>query len=500
MSILDDLMDTPMPPLEERIWSEYQNNFFSKVETTEESLQLEAVAGSGKSTTLCQVPELAQGSTVFLAFMKSNVDDLKGRVTSGEVRTFNSLGHGQLLKNYRYAKIDSGKLWKLLPQVASRDITNEFGGAIVQSVNLAKADAVGIGSAPTMWDFCDVIQRHDLDVPQEMSEQVAEFGKRLLEASIREVSTFDYNDQLYIPLLMNSTFPTYNTIIVDEDQDLSPIQHLMLERLRERAQGRIIGAGDRRQAIYAFRGALANSVDLLKARFQMTECPLSITYRCAKAIVEEAKKYCPQIEARPGAPEGEILTQKEDPEFWSDNQMVLCRTNAPLFRAILRYVRARRPCRVKSNFLEQMEGMVRRFKARTKFEFEGRLEEWYTKEKHYAEIKGQKSKIMLLKDKYETLKLLSEQVESPHQITALLKQLADSKTGTTFSTIHKAKGLEEERVYILRPDLMPAPWVEVEDEEGNMTEEYQQELNMLYVAITRAKMQLIYGARRLRDV
>lgn len=499
MNLLDQLMDTPMPPLEERVWSDYQNGFFSKVETTDESIQLEAVAGSGKSTTLCHVPNLVQGNVVFLAFMKSNVEDLKGRVTNGEVRTFNSLGHGQLFGLFRNVKIDGGKLWKLLPQVASRDITNEFGGAIVQSVNLAKNDAIGLESEPTMWDFYDVIQRHDLDVPEEMCEQVAEFGRRLLAASVADLSCFDYNDQLYVPLLRKTIFPAYNTIIVDEDQDLSPIQHLMLEQLKLRVNGRIIGAGDRRQAIYAFRGALANSVDLLKSRFQMLEAPLSISYRCARAIVEEAKKYCPQIEARPGAPEGEILTVKEDPEFWDPDQMVLCRTNAPLFRAILRYVRARRPCRVKSNFLEQMEGMVRRFKARTKQQFEAKLEEWYTTEKSYAERKGQKSKIMLLKDKYETLKLLSDQVESPYQISALLKQLADSKIGTIFSTIHKAKGLEADRVHILRPDLMPAPWVEPEDAEGNPTEEYQQELNMLYVGITRAKLQLVYGARRIRE-
>jgi superfamily I DNA/RNA helicase len=53
------------------------------------------------------------------------------------------------------------------------------------------------------------------------------------------------------------------------------------------------------------------------------------------------------------------------------------------------------------------------------------------------------------------------------------------------STIHKAKGLENDRIFFLCPELIPSkyatqPW------------QYEQEANLKYVAITRAKQELIY--------
>jgi len=60
--------------------------------------------------------------------------------------------------------------------------------------------------------------------------------------------------------------------------------------------------------------------------------------------------------------------------------------------------------------------------------------------------------------------------------------IINSKSGPILSTIHKTKGLEFDHVYLLRPDLLPAPWVDEDDEES-----MQQEKNLEYVAVTRAK-------------
>ena len=55
----------------------------------------------------------------------------------------------------------------------------------------------------------------------------------------------------------------------------------------------------------------------------------------------------------------------------------------------------------------------------------------------------------------------------------------------TMSTIHKSKGLEANRIFILRPDLLPHPMAK-----GN--NEMIQEDNLHYVAVTRAKQELWY--------
>ena len=57
----------------------------------------------------------------------------------------------------------------------------------------------------------------------------------------------------------------------------------------------------------------------------------------------------------------------------------------------------------------------------------------------------------------------------------------DSKNGICLSTVHKSKGLESDRVFIICPDkfyvkpCMRVPWMA------------EQERNLVYVAITRAK-------------
>ena len=63
------------------------------------------------------------------------------------------------------------------------------------------------------------------------------------------------------------------------------------------------------------------------------------------------------------------------------------------------------------------------------------------------------------------------------------------------STIHKAKGLENERVFFLLPDIIPSkyatqPW------------QIEQEMNLKYVATTRAKHTLIkvYSSTFLEDI
>ena len=58
------------------------------------------------------------------------------------------------------------------------------------------------------------------------------------------------------------------------------------------------------------------------------------------------------------------------------------------------------------------------------------------------------------------------------------------------STIHKAKGLEKDNIWILRPELMPHPM-------AKSAADKQQEINLCYVAITRAKKTLNYVGERI---
>jgi superfamily I DNA/RNA helicase len=58
-----------------------------------------------------------------------------------------------------------------------------------------------------------------------------------------------------------------------------------------------------------------------------------------------------------------------------------------------------------------------------------------------------------------------------------------------FSTVHKAKGLEADDVTIIRPDLMPPPWIQRSNQPEKLLRD---ENNIRYVAITRARLRLTY--------
>jgi DNA helicase II / ATP-dependent DNA helicase PcrA len=54
------------------------------------------------------------------------------------------------------------------------------------------------------------------------------------------------------------------------------------------------------------------------------------------------------------------------------------------------------------------------------------------------------------------------------------------------STVHRAKGLEAERVFLLYPDKLPLQW------ENQQAWELRQEMNLKYVALIRAWAELYF--------
>ena len=75
-----------------------------------------------------------------------------------------------------------------------------------------------------------------------------------------------------------------------------------------------------------------------------------------------------------------------------------------------------------------------------------------------------------------------------HSVDALCDEIdqlfADNGDVVALSTIHRAKGLEAARVFVLEANTLPLRW------KRQRPDQLQQELNLLYVALTRAKQDL----------
>jgi len=90
-----------------------------------------------------------------------------------------------------------------------------------------------------------------------------------------------------------------------------------------------------------------------------------------------------------------------------------------------------------------------------------------------------------LEDKVMTLLFLTQLANSIADLKMKIKAIfTDEIEGICLSTVHKIKGLEANRVFIIRPDLLPLP--------NSRSWQAMQEKNLEYVAITRAKLELIY--------
>ncbi len=118
--------------------------------------------------------------------------------------------------------------------------------------------------------------------------------KELLDKSNAQVhQIFDFDDMLYVPLRLGTSFDRFNVVYIDEAQDTNAVQCALLERMIARApHGRLIAVGDPDQAIYGFRGASDEAMENMRKQFDMDVLPLSVSYRCSKSVVREAQKFC----------------------------------------------------------------------------------------------------------------------------------------------------------------------------------------------------------------
>ena len=476
-----------------RDWSPFQSAIFDVGQSSVGNILIQAVAGSGKSTTLEELSRRLGNSTL-LAFNKSIAEELKSRGLNA--KTFHSFGFALWKDNARAAKMESRKLWQHMDRILGKGtvLQKDYGQDIIRLVGLMKNYALGLDSSD-IWptEVEDLMGDYELDIPPELAAEAAAAALKIFLSSRDDLSCFDFDDMLYIPVYKGWKFPTIPNLLVDETQDLNPIQHWIVEEL-VRLGARLIAVGDRWQSIYGFRGAMTDSMDQLKTRFQMLELPLSVSYRCSRRVVEEAQKICPQILFRDNAPDGSVGQLDKHPDLWHPEEMILCRTNAPLFRQILREIRDGRPVRVLSNFLESIQSFVKKHsKGISDIEsFRRRLDAWYQKEVEKLDdqrVPLRSNRRAALADRRETYLCLSEQVSSVEELLSLVSRLAHSTEGPIFSTIHKSKGLESSRVHLLRPDLVPPPWVDPESAGA------AQESNLHYVAVTRAKMEFNYGVK-----
>jgi len=465
---------------------------------TQDSLLVYSCAGSGKTTVLeATVPEL-RGTTAGVAFNHRVAKEMDSRCAA-ECRTINSFGHRAWSRHIgRGLKVNQSKLYEISNSLKD-EIPFVIRAPAYRLAQLGKMRGIVPDEAPTpphilvpdldeTWH--DMIEAYDLDyeIPKHMDrdeffDEVLSATRQLLTISIREAweGNIDFDDQIYCTATYRAPIQRYFNVLVDEAQDMSPIQ---LELVRRMA-GRKIGAGDKHQAIYGWRGALYTSMDTFSELFDAKPMPLTVSFRCPRAVVEYARTFVDHIEAHPDAPEGTVNIYPD----WNlgtlqPGDTVLCRNNAPIIRLAMKMLRDGRGANVIGRDIgKNLIRFARTFEAQDITSFITSVENYEKLKRAEFIERNKRYRIEALEDRCQSLMAVAEGCEKLPEFYHRMESLFSDKTNlVSFSTIHKAKGLEWNRVFFYLPELL--------GKYAKTAEQQQQELNLGYVAATRAKMEL----------
>lgn len=513
-------------------------------ETGPPHLVVIARAGTGKTTTLVEglrfikggatklVPSQQQAAiwkamqlgkeqvhtACFVAFNKSIADELKKRVPPGfDAMTTHGLGYRAVSKAFEGIRLSEYRVQDILAEMLSQSPRNlrtnrpTFLQAVETLVGLCKQNLVGpptydleVGTAPDEEEDARVLGElatyYDIDLDG-LGKEIFKLVPRVLERcrNVEEDRCIDYNDMVWLPVVLNLPMFRYDLLLVDEAQDLTKGQKALVSR----AGKRLILCGDPKQAIYGFAGADSESIPRVIEELKATPrgCEvlyLTYTRRCGKAIVTEAQKLVPDFRAFDANPDGQIWRmsatgQASYHKKVQDGDLVLCRVNAPLVSECFRFLRQGRKAIIQGRDIgTSLVRTVEKMKADTVEDLITKLDDWASREvrNEQARRNPRENRIANIYDKRDCLLVFCEEAKTVDDVKIRIETIFTNDkeaTGIRLSSVHKAKGLEADRVFLLRPKgaEMPHPM-------AKLPWEVEQEYNLLYVAITRAIKELVY--------
>lgn len=464
--------------------TEEQTAIVLAAQSTTDNLLVSALAGAAKTSTLVILAEaLPDIKILCLAFNRKIATEMQERLPSNCIaRTLNSLGHGIWQDAIgRRLRIESSKIYDITSAYLEGLTPEEKKGLYPRMADLMNTIRFGkaCGFVPEGTPRMKALMR-ETDFFAHLDEKLTEDEERLIihvtSESIKQAwaGTCDYDDQILMPTLGIGAFPRYPLILIDEAQDLSALNHAMLKKLVTR---RIIAVGDAAQAIYGFRGAHEESMEVLAKTFEMKELPLSISFRCPISVVKEALWRAPTMRYPDWAIEGEVTHLRSwTADAIPDGAAVICRNNAPLFRmAITLLKNGRYPELAKNDIGKALMKVMKKFGASSMKQVEvfQCISDW--KEAQLA--KARKSGVRSIEDKAECMTIFAEVGATLGESIAYAEHLFQSSGPIRCMTGHGAKGLEFDNVFFLDKHLL--------DIEG-------QDRNLKYVIQTRSKKTLTY--------
>jgi DNA helicase II / ATP-dependent DNA helicase PcrA len=505
-----------MPAATGFVPSEAQEAYFNFIRTGKGNAILEAVAGAGKTTTILEGMAYMEGRVWFGVYNKKMATEIKGKIMRHpELRgrpglysaTFHSAGYSALRFAFgrRYAlEVNDKKVISILRTLLAPH--SEYIGPACAAVSMAKNRGIGPVTSDTDQEWEAMIENYGIaDALPEGSDvgYLIDISRTALTYSNNDLDVIDYDDMVYLPLVRKLKMLQHEWVMVDEAQDTNPTRRAMAKALLAPG-GRFVAVGDPHQAIFGFTGADNDSLQTLAKTFDCIRLPLTVTYRCPKAVVREAQKIVSHITAHESAPEGIFrkIDQRQftdEVAYWDAHDYgetaILCRLNAPLVSLCFALIRADIPAKIEGREIAAgLVALATRWASPDLEDLEDSLEGYHDREMRKAIRAENSARAQKIDDEYQTMLVLIQNTRAKGGFTTadLVRTIHSlfgdgvSNTGiVTLCSAHKSKGMEWKKVYLYgRNAYMPNKW-------ARKDWELEQEQNLIYVALTRAMQELV---------
>lgn len=499
-------------------WSQYQEAVFAEAaRLTDEHCAVVARAGCAKTTSLIEsLHNVPYHRVLLCAFNKSIQVEMQNRAPRHVLcRTLHSLGlrlHQMNLRANGRGTADvvpekSREQVKALLEEkpdyyrrGSQPLPDDFDRKVEASIAIRKTAAFAKNVlAHEHNDLVAIASQYDL-ANREDTEKIAKAAGELLERAADNYREVDFDDMAWFPWVFEygvadaTQMLRYDVVLVDERQDTSPAQDWMIRQMCR--DGRCFSFLDDRQTVYGFRGVDRKTVERVVGESSV-QLPLPVSYRCPLAVIEKARLVVPDIQPRPDAPEGhvELVEYLEMLDNARAGDFILSRTNAPLMATCLRLLQQGMPAVVAGREIgETLRKMLKKSRAKTLADVFSYLQRWLTKE-HARHMPEHPQRYEASRDRAACLDAIARFCQTPREVDERLQRMFSDAEPTDLivcSTVHKAKGLERDRVWMLSKTFgypYVRPWQDAWSEE-----------NIWYVAVTRSRRDLFFVETDLEDM
>lgn len=465
-------------------------------------IKINAVAGSGKTTTLIEFAKarVKDKRCLYIAFNSSVKKFAKEKFSSlglnVRVETAHSLAYSNVVRGSNYTIENSYKTNQIKDLLSIKPNSHDRNAAYILANHIKKFAAYYCNSTVDKvqkLDYLSIINDPEAKTFATNFYSEIEYGTRLFLAKMHK-GEININHDFYLKLFqLKNPVLNYDYILFDEGQDASPV---MLDVFMKQKGAKVI-VGDANQQIYGWRYAI-NSLEKVK---DFREYPLTTSFRLDREIallaarILELKNHFTDFK--------NIKIKGLGKNDRVNSKAVIGRTNLKL--------------------LIKAIDMVTGYSGIKSIYFEGNINSYtYAGEgaSLYDIVNLHEEKFHLIKDELiksmKDINELKEYAEKSEETDLLMmievvkeyggdlprllkllkeKHVSDEdrdKADLIFTTVHRCKGLEYDEVTLLKDFINEDALVKLvkRDDVEIDTAALSEEVNLLYVAATRTKSKL----------